>query len=319
MEGSIIAVDLGGTWLRVARYRADGTRQQRLKMATHAEEGAEAVIERVVRGVQAVLPEDGKVEAVGLAMPGPLDPYRGVVIEAPNLPGWERVPIRDRLQEALGLPVYVGNDANLAALGEHRYGAGRGVDDLVYITVSTGVGGGIILDGRLLLGSGGLAGEIGHMVLEPDGPPCTCGRWGCLEALASGTALGRQARELAARGQAEAILRRAGRLEAIDGVAVGEAALQGDPVAQELIRRAGYYLGLAITNLMHLLNPARFVLGGGVTQVGDLLFDAIKATVQERTMGPLYWEGVEIVPAGLGDDVGLLGALALVLSEAKAA
>jgi glucokinase len=215
------------------------------------------------------------------------------------------------------VPVSVGNDANLAALGEYRYGSGAGFDDMIYITVSTGIGGGIILGGKLFLGSRGLAGEIGHVVLQPGGPQCGCGNRGCLEALASGTAIGRQARTLAASGRAPAILKAAGgSVTQVTSRSVGEAAAKGDPTARDLLAQAGRYVGIGIANLMHLFNPQRFVVGGGVTNAGELFFAPMRETAPQRVQIPQYAEGVEIVPAKLGDDVSLLGAVALACSEA---
>lgn len=312
----IIAIDLGGTQLRAALCTPDGTIHKRVKKRTRATRGPEAVLERMCQTAEQVWPEGGEVRAIGLSAPGPLDPYNGVVIGAPNLPGWDRVPVRDMLRERFDLPIYVGNDANLAALAEYRFGAGRGFDDLIYMTISTGIGGGIVLGGQLLLGHKGLAGEIGHIVVQPGGPLCGCGNRGCLEALASGTAIGHQARTLAIAARAPEILAAAGGdAMQVSSASVGQAAAQGDKVAINLLRQAGRYIGIGVTNLMHLFNPQRFVLGGGVTQTGELLFKPIRRTVRRWAMSPLYWEDTEIVPAMLGDDVCLLGALALASSE----
>jgi len=310
----IIAIDLGGTQMRAALCTPDGTIHKRVRKKTKAQLGPEAVLERICQTAQEVWPENESVQAIGMLAPGPLDPFNGVVMGAPNLPGWDRVPVRDILSGRFELPVYVGNDANLAGLGEHRFGAGRGVDDMIYITISTGIGGGIVLGGKLFVGSKGLAGEIGHMVVQPGGPLCGCGNRGCLEALASGTAIGRQAQTLAASGRAAAILAAAGGdVTQISSKSVGEAAAQGDKVALKLLRQAGRYIGIGIANLMHLFNPQRFVLGGGVSQTGELLFKHIRRTARRSVLIPQYHEGVEILPAALGDDAGLLGALALAL------
>lgn len=312
----IIAIDLGGTQLRAALCTPDGTIHQRVSRKTRAKRGLEAVLERICETAEQVWPEEGKVHAIGISAPGPLDPFNGIVLGAPNLPGWDRVPLRDIVSARFDLPVFVGNDANLAALGEHRFGAGQGFDDMIYMTISTGIGGGILVGGKLLLGHKGLAGEIGHTVLQPNGPQCGCGNRGCLEALASGTAIGRQALTLAAAGRAPAILAAAGGdLTQISSKSVGEAAAQGDKVAIKLLRRAGRFIGIGIANLMHLFNPHCFVLGGGVTLAGDLLFKPIRRTAHRRVQIPQYAEGTEIVPAALGDDVSLLGALTLASSE----
>jgi len=314
----IIAVDLGGTQLRAALCTPDGTIHKHVKKKTRAKRGPEALLKRICETAQEVWPKEGEVRAIGMSAPAPFDPYEGVVLGAPNLPGWDRVPLRDIMKERLQRPVYVGNDANLAALGEHHFGAGRGFDDMVYITISTGIGGGVILGGKLWLGHKGLAGEIGHIVVETGGPLCNCGNRGCLEALASGTAIGHQARTLAASGRAPAILAVAGGdVAQVTSASVGEAAAQGDKVATKLLRQAGRYAGIGIVNVMHLFNPQRIVLGGGVTQAGDLLFKPIRRTVRRWAMNPLFWEDTAIVPAALGDDAGLLGALALAHSGEK--
>lgn len=316
MTDPIIGIDLGGTRLRAALCSPDGSLLKWVKKKTRAKGGPQVVMERVAQAIRQVWPDEGDVRAISMVAPGPLDPFEGVVIEAPNLPGWDHVPVRDILTQEFDRPVFVGNDANLAALAEHRFGAGRGFDDLIYLTISTGVGGGIILDGKLLLGSKGLAGEIGHMIVQPGGPLCGCGRRGCLEAIASGTAIGRAARILIDGGKGEVILEMAGGdRNAVDSQAVGLAAAAGDPTAIGLLADAGRHIGIAIASLMHLFNPQRFILGGGVSQVGDLLFEPVRATVRDWAMSPLYWQGVDIVPAALGDDVGLLGALALALTE----
>ncbi len=310
----IIAIDLGGTQLRAALCTSDGTIHRRVKKKTRAERGPEAVLERVCQAAQEIWPSDDPLRAISMLAPGPLDPFKGIVMGAPNLPGWDHVPVRDILSARFDLPVFVGNDANLAGLGEHRYGAGRGVEDMIYMTISTGIGGGIVTGGKLFVGARGLAGEIGHMVIQPGGPLCGCGNRGCLEALASGTAIGHQAQTLAAHGRAPAILAAAGGdVAQVDSKSVGEAAAQGDKVARKLLDQAGRYIGIGVVNLMHLFNPQRFVLGGGVSQTGELLFKPIRRTVRRRTLIPQYHAGVDIVPAALGDDAGLLGALALAL------
>lgn len=319
MSPVILGVDIGGTRLRAARFSPAGQMLQRESVPTCVDEGRDAVLERLYRLIERVLPGSGEeIIGIGLAVPGPLNPYTGVIIDAPNMPGWVNVPLRDLVAERFGQPVYIGNDANLAALGEHRFGAGRGYNDVIYLTISTGIGSGIITDGRMLLGRDGLGAEAGHIVVEPDGPRCGCGGYGHLEAVASGTALGRQAAALVAEGRAPAIAALAGGDPSrVTGEIVGKAALAGDPVARELVTRAARYIGQGIATLLHLFNPGIVILGGGVTQLGDLLFEPVRARVRELAMSPVYWENTPIVQAALGDDVGLLGALALVLKESE--
>jgi glucokinase len=314
----IVAIDLGGTQLRVALCEPDGTVHERVEVETRAQEGREAVLARILGTTEQLMPAEGQVQAIGVSSPGPLDPFEGVVFQPPNLPGWDRVPLRDIIQSHFEIPTFLGNDANLAALAELRFGAGRDVRDMIYMTISTGIGGGVILDGKLFVGHAGLAGEIGHITMDPDGPYCTCGSRGCLEALASGSAIGHQARILARGGDAPHLLELVhGDVERITSHTVGQAAEQGDKTALRLVDQAARYIAIAIANLMHLFNPQRFILGGGVTGMGDLLFEPIRREVPYWTMAPRFHENVPIVPAELGGDVGLLGAVALVVSEGE--
>lgn len=316
MAKHYVVIDLGGTQIRAALSTSPNQLHRAIRMETLADQGPDAVIQRIESAVRQAAGEAwADVDAIGIVAPGPLDPWLGVILEAPNLPGWEDLPLKDRLSSSLSRPVVVGNDANLAALAEQRFGAGQGKRHMIYITVSTGIGGGVIIDNKLLLGVRGLAAEVGHMTLEPHGPACTCGNRGCLEALASGPAIARDARDRIAAGQASSILTLAGGdLQHIMAELVGRAATHGDPLAIELLQQAGFYIGLGIVNLMNLFNPGIIVVGGGVSRVGDLLFDPIRQTVQAR-IGHFYWEDCPIVPAALSDDVGLLGALAMVTDE----
>jgi glucokinase len=313
----IIGVDLGGTQIRAALANAHGKISQRASQLTMAEEGLEAVLRRIKGVIHQVLPADiGRVRAIGFAAPGPLDPWKGVIKDAPNLPGWKNIPLKDLMEQEFALPAFVGNDANLAALAEQRFGAGQGVGDLIYLTVSTGIGGGVIMDNKLLLGAHGFAAELGHQTIEAHGPRCNCGNIGCLEALAAGPAIARNARELIQSGVATRIADLVGGdLDKITAKVVNQAAQEGDQVAIELFRQAGFYIGIGIVNLLHIFNPSLIIIGGSVAKAGDLLFEPIRATVRERAMASYYWEHTPIVPATLGDDVCLLGAVALVLLQ----
>jgi glucokinase len=317
VSDSFIAVDIGGTQIRAALCDPAGGIHRRAADLTAAHEGHDAVMARIERAIRQVWPADGRVTAIGVAAPGPLDPWSGVVFEAPNIPCWEDYPLRDVIQERLGVPTLVGNDANGAALAEQRFGAGQGKRDLIYITVSTGVGGGIIVNGELLLGAHGLAGEIGHIIVEPDGPPCGCGNRGCLEALASGPSIARQARQRILAGESSRALEFAqGDPDAITAKILNQAAQKGDRLAVDAFRQAGTYLGIALVSLLHLFDPSIVVIGGSVSKAGDLLLKPACETVRQRCMTDRYWRDTPIVPAALGDDVGLLGALALVLTSA---
>jgi glucokinase len=310
MDQAIVAMDMGGTQLRLALLDREKRVVARHAEATRPEEGPEAVLDRIVSRMKALGEQVGwdKIQAVGVAAPGPLDPFRGVILQAPNLPGWRDVPVAEVLRRALGCPVFVGNDANLGALAEQRWGAGRDHADLVYVTVSTGIGGGVISGGQMVLGRQGLAGELGHMTLEPQGPRCTCGNRGCLEALASGTAVARRAQELVEAGVRTLMVELAGGDPGrITAKLAHEAADRGDVVAVDLFRQAGRYLGIGLANLMCILNPSVIVVGGSVAKAGHLLFVPMQATIRERTYEVL-WRECPIVPAALGDDVGLIGA-----------
>lgn len=308
----VVAIDLGGTRIRAALVNGKGEILERRSQLTLADEGRDSVIARLIAVAREVINLRGSkdISAVGVGAPGPLDHRTGVIASAPNLPGWYNVPLRDIVQAELGLPVLLGNDANLAGLGEGTYGAGKGVCNLVYITVSTGIGGGIIVDGQMLLGERGLAAEVGHMSVEAFGPECACGNIGCLEALASGTSIARRANELIAAGAATdmaALIPDGG--EATAEIVV-EAAREGDGVALEIMETAGYYLGVGVVNLLHLFNPKMVIIGGGVSNAAHLLFDSVHKVVAQRAMPP-YREGLVITSAALGDDAGLLGAAAL--------
>jgi len=317
MAPYIISVDIGGTQIRAALSDREGNIIHRVAHLTLAEEGPEPVIGRIKEAIrQAASQHLGQVEAIGIATAGPLDPWEGVIIKAPNLPGWHQVPLRAIIEEEFGLPTHVGNDANLAALAEQRFGAGKGTRDLIYITHSTGIGGGIIVDGRLLLGSKGLGAEVGHITLDIDGPRCGCGNIGCLEAMAAGPAIARNAIQAIEAGRETIIPDLVeGDLSRISAKEVSEAAQQGDPLGIKLIRQAGELLGIGLVSLMHLFNPEIIVIGGGVSKAGDLLFEPVRETVRTRCMAEDYWRDTPIVPAALGDDVGLMGGIALVLSQ----
>ncbi len=311
----LISVDLGGTQIRAARYLAGGMQELRVALPTGAEDGPEAVLQRIRSAIQQVWPSDERVAAIGIGAPGPVDYKHGVVRFAPNIPGFVDVALRDRLVEAFDVPVFVGNDADVAALGEHRFGAGQGVSSMIYLTISTGVGGGIIIDNKLFSGGNGMGGEIGHMVMDVNGVRCGCGNRGCLETLASGTAIARMARERLEAGATSMLHEMVGGdWSRITAKEVSLAAQQGDALSVELFELAGTYLGAAIVSLMYVINPALFVLGGSVTQAGELLFAPMRREIEDRAPA-IYRERTRLTTAALGADVGLWGALALALTE----
>jgi glucokinase len=313
-------VDIGGTSIRAARFNGhDPIPVAKQKTATPASRGPEAVMQRLEQVIREIAPADLEgVAGVGIIAPGPLDPFAGVVFSTPNIPGWENLPLRDLMQARLGRPVFLGNDANLAALGEWKFGAGRGHDDVLYLTISTGIGGGVVSGGRLLLGARGLAAEVGHVLAVPDGPVCGCGQRGHLEAIASGTAIGRAARRRLGAGEGkDSKLRErvSGDLELVTGAVVGEAAQAGDEFACALIAEAGTFIGRTLASLLHLYNPSIVICGGGVSLLGDVLLQPMRAAVRRYAMSEVYWRDLPIVTAALGDDAGLVGAGALAMDS----
>lgn len=312
---SYIAVDLGGTNIRAAQYTPQGELIARAKRPTLFGGGGE-VLERLVSTVQEVMPANGSaVKAIGIGAPGPLNPFTGVILNAPNLPGWINFPLKQILESRLHIPIELGNDANMAALGEWKYGAGRGHNDVLYLTISTGIGGGVISGGRLIVGVNGMAAELGHVAISPDGPVCGCGQRGHLEALASGPSMARTARARLRAGASSTILEMVnGEIDTVTAEHIGDAAKAGDAFALSILEEAGVFIGRAVANFMHIFNPSVVILGGGVSNnVGDLLLQPVRGEVQRRVMTDLYSKDTPIVKAQLGDDVGLLGTLALAI------
>lgn len=309
-RGAVLAVDLGGTNLRAAAVAADGSIVHRQSVLTKAAEGPDAVIGRIARLVDRVANEAGlSPEAtVGIAAPGPLNPRTGVVHSAPNLPGWHDVPLRDLLSQQIHRTVVIGNDANCAALGEARFGAGAGVDDMIYLGLGTGVGGGVISGGQLIDGAAGMGGELGHMTVAMDGPRCTCGGIGCLESFTSGWAIAYEGTLVADSGDGAELRRLAGGAPMTAEV-VAAAAQAGDPAARRILERAGRALGAAMGALINIFNPDLFVIGGGMAEL-ELLRETALLTVP-RYAFRLQRERIALKPAQLGDDAGLLGAGAL--------
>jgi glucokinase len=311
MADIIIGVDLGGTQIRAARLDQHLHILAREETLTLADQGLQSTLERLENLIRAIWPQDGaRVTGIGISAPGPLNPATGVVVAPPNLPGWHNVPLRDILQDTFAVPVYVGNDANVAALAETARGAAHGCRHVIYITVSTGIGGGVITDGRLLLGKEGLAAEVGHMVMVVDGKVTT------LEKEAAGPALARQARARIEKGE-ESLIRDSvmGDLSQITGKTVGQAAEAGDPLALEVVRRGGRIVGLGITTLLHLFNPEIVVIGGGVSKLGDLLFVPMREAYQQHAIDAAYWSDLRLERSALGDDVSIVGAAALVVTH----
>ncbi len=299
-----IAIDVGGTQMRAAVFPAGENKPIRQKRIPTYVDGKTS-LDRLIQLIREITADDEKIESIGIAAPGPLDPKTGIILASPNLPEWIGISISEMLQKEFGVPAFLGNDANLAAVGEWKYGAGQGHHHLLYLTISTGIGGGVISDDRLLVGHQGLGAELGHVVLLPDGPMCGCGHRGHLEALASGTGIAAYFAEQLADGH-ESIL--SGKP---DAKAISLAAKQGDELALETFERAGYFIGLAVSNYLMIFNPSIVIFGGGVSQAGDLIMNPIRKEVREAVLSEHYLQDLVITLAALGDDSGLFGALAL--------
>lgn len=313
----IIAVDIGGTSFRVALADATAKIINRHTASTSPGEGFESGIRRIsekIRQTASPVPFD-KVKGIAVATAGPLNPQQGIILTPPSLTSWHNVPLKDSLEREFRVPVWVESDADMAALGEQRFGAGRGCDRLIYITVSTGIGGGVILDGEVLRGKDLSIAEIGHMVMATDGPRCNCGGRGHLEALASGTAIARIAGERLSRGEASQLARiRAGDHDRLTGEMVIEAARKGDPLAEEVVGSAGNYLGMAVASLMHLFDPEMVIIGGGISNAGELILKPVRDALDLYTMADFKGR-TRIVTAELGDNSGIMGAVALGLDK----
>ncbi len=313
MVKRILGVDLGGTRMRVAVLDDEYRLLNRFEDLTRAYEGPAVVIPRLLDLIETALPDGAEppIMAIGVSSPGPIEPRKGIILSPPNLPGWVQVPLGRLIQERFSLPTYLGNDANVAALAEVYNGAARGHQDAIYITISTGIGGGIVIGGRLFVGGGGLAGEIGHMVILNE-----LGEVSTLEREAAGPALARYAVRRIREGAESLIAEMVdGNLDAVSGRTVGTAAQDGDPLALETVLRAGRLVGYAIASMMHLFNPTIFVIGGGVSTLGDLLFDPIREAARAHVLDPAYIDNTPIVPAALGDDVAIIGAAALAFQQ----
>ncbi|AFZ27524.1 transcriptional regulator/sugar kinase [Cylindrospermum stagnale PCC 7417] len=313
----ILALDFGGTKLAAATVNV-GSREWLRYESRLSPANADVLSDLdIMRSLIDSLLKGSKPDAIGVSFGGPVDAATGLVRLSHHVPGWENIPLKDLLEEEYRVPVTVDNDANVAALGEHRFGAGQGYESLFYITISTGVGGGWILNGKPWRGASGMAGEIGHMVVDPHGPVCLCGKRGCVERLASGPYMAQNAREILA---AESLSRKGivrgeilrnlvgDNLSLLTGQLVSQAAAEGDNLAQEVLQKAAWALGVGIGNVANLMNPQRFVLGGGVTKAGEAFWQVVRRVARETALPEVNFE---IVRAVLGDDAPLWGAVAL--------
>ncbi len=316
-----IGIDVGGTKIAAGLVNRAGEILHRYTTRAHSEQQPKFVMQAIEQTYHSIMAENQiqaeEIEAVGLGFPGNTNGPAGIVLVSSNLPAWNHFPLRDTLAGRLGVPVVLDNDTNLGTVGEHRYGAGRSTRNMCYVTFSTGYGMGIIINNQLYVGHVGTAGELGHVVIDIGGPPCTCGKRGCIMAYASGIGISRMAYDQINAG-AETLLRQLAPPggQRISGELVAEAAHQGDEVAREILRRAGYYGGVGLSMLVEILNPELIVIGGGLTRIGSMLGEPMLAAMREHTQ-PELWDSVRVVPWQLGDDLGIIGAAAKVFADTE--
>ena len=318
--GPYFGIDLGGTKVLALVGMADGQVLGKALVSTPADQGPERVVKTMAdaarEAVRQAGTEPGSEAAVGVAAAGAIDRQRGVVVHSPNLKGWDQVPLREMLSEAMGRRVVIVNDANLAALGEHRYGAGRGVRNLLYMTVSTGVGGGIIIDNALYQGDHGFAGEIGHITINAGGVSCACGNRGCLETLVSGTALARETRRRLEAGE-KSLLGDIPRDEggaALTAEHLFAAFHKGDSVARSVVDEAVHYLAPGLQSLVNIFDPGKFIIGGGLSHEWESYIQPAIALMRERSFAGVGRE-LQVVPPELGVNAGALGAIAVAAEQ----
>jgi len=310
-----VAIDLGGTQIRAAHVSPDLAVSCRRAEETRDEEGVEAVIDRICAAAGDVRDDARRAGladpiGIGISSPGPLDPWRGIVVAPPNLAGWRNIPLAARVEKALGLPTFLERDTNAAVMGEWRYGAAKGADDVIYVTVSTGIGGGIVIDGRPLIGDDGTAGEIGHITVNLDGPICGDGQPGHAEAIGSGRAIAREGRELLKRGEAPVLAALAAD-EPVDAALVARAADEGDVACQHVLERAWVAVGAMCAGLVNTLNPEVIVIGGSIGCNRPELPSAIRAEIDRRAF-PAPARRVRVELTKFAGDVSLIGLLPIV-------
>jgi len=325
-----IGVDMGGTNLRIAAVSADGLMLEKITTSVKLSLGPDAVMAEMCDAIQHLTAKhcaDGKFLGAGIGVPGIIDMKGGIMRKSANLPGWIDYPVRDVIEEKLGIPIFLENDAKAAALGERWLGAGRGADDMVMLTLGTGIGGAIILNGKIFYGMNGMAGEFGHVTVEPDGVSCGCGNHGCAERYASATAVVRMAREAIEAGQAPALARLAASGAEFSSKAVYDLAMEGHADARRIFDRFGRALGILLADLVNVLNLGMFVIGGGVVSAWDAFAPTMFAEMRERSIIYAATEPADVNAAPennvrrktivtralLGGDAGLYGAASIPL------
>lgn len=311
----VIGIDLVGTKICGALAKLDGTLVTTFTTPTKVEEGESSILKRIINVIDRVLKDSNKtpedIKAIGIGSPGPLDTKKGIIITNSNLP-FRNFNIVQPIEEKFGIKTYLDNDANAATIGEYMFGAGKDSENMIFVTVSTGVGGGAVLNGMVYRGNTSNALEIGHMTLLENGPRCGCGNNGCLEALSSGTAIARLAKEAIASG-VETTLKQ---YDNVTSYEVFKEAETGDKTSKEVLDKALTFLGIGIANIITSFDPEIVVIGGGVSKAGEIVFSKVKEVVKKRCFATLS-ENTKIVPAKLGTDAGVIGAVALAIIESK--
>lgn len=312
-----VGVDIGGTNIKIALVDFDGKIIYSNTVPTRAEMGYEAGVNNIKQAIKELMGETGAnektIEAIGFGLPGQIDYKEGIVKNLPNIPGWVNIPLAKIIEEEFSIPTRLDNDVRCAALGELNFGAGKNCENLICITVGTGIGSGIVLNGKLVRGATNAAGEIGHIKMDMTGGPlCGCGDYGCFEAYASGPAIVSMAKEYISGGKSAKY-----KEMAADGIItpyiVAQAALQGDAVSIQIFKQMGKIIGTGLTSVINLLNPEKIIIGGGVADAGDILLEPIRKTILDRAM-PIQAAAVSVVPAQLANSAGVIGASLLINS-----
>lgn len=315
MRECIVAVDVGGTNIATGLVDLNGNVLHRGKRPTCAGTGVANILKRIIDAISEELEEAEnqalEPKGIGLGIPGLQDSLGGISFSAPNLdPRWQDIKVPARIEEHFGLPAEMDNDVRCHALGEKLFGAGRGVDNMILITLGTGIGSGIFIDGEMFYGAGSCGGEVGHVTIAEDGPLCSCGNYGCVEAFCGAPGITRRAKEAIGAGRESRILEMAGEMEEINPRIIYEAAVAGDPLAQEIMDDTGKYIGIAMAGVVNIINPELLVVGGGVAQAGEMLIGRIRDEIKKRAMIKQA-ALVKVVAAQLGEDAGLIGAAML--------
>lgn len=308
MNGYIIGIDIGGTMIKGALFDLQGGLIKKDETSTRAEKGQEKFIENIISFVNLLQKETGKASSLGIGIAGVLDKERETLLESPNLPLLKNVPLKKLLESELGIPVFIENDANIAALGELWAGDGKGIDNFLLLTLGTGIGSGLILNGDLWTGETGKAGEFGHAVVNPDGAQCACGKKGCLEAHSSGSAMVRMAREALAKGRESSLQNLyKNNPDALTPKAIYTEAKNGDELCLEIFKEAARFLAIAISDVNNLLDIHNFIIGGGVSKASHIFEAGLREEVKKRVFS-VSKEKIRIIISKLGNDAGIFGA-----------